>query len=101
MVLAPVAGAVDQTFAFTGASVHVTVPEGVCALSFELAGGNGGAADDVGAAGVIEGGTGGTIAGTMLVTPGDVMTVTVGGAGESGRRGRQRRLRRGDVPRWR
>jgi len=42
---APGAGAVDRTFSYTGATVNVTVPPGVCAL--ELAAGNGRAAGDV------------------------------------------------------
>jgi hypothetical protein len=88
--LAPGAGAADQTFGYTGSPVTLTVPAGVCALVFDLAAGDGGAADDVGdveSAGVIAGGKGGTMTATVPVGAGDTITVAVASGGADGSEG--------------
>lgn len=63
------------TFGFTGTSQNYTVPAGVTLIKIEVSGGQGGSGD--GGAG----GLGATMIGTFTVTPGDVYTVAVGGAG--------------------
>ena len=64
--------AATLTFVYTGATIAnaYTVPQGVCALVVDAAGGNGGGNSG-----------GGTINATIPVSPGESLDVTVGGAG--------------------
>src|SRR5262245_27154970 len=69
------------TFAYTGGSQAYTVPTdgSICAVTVDVAGANGGqsaVANEEGGPG-----TGGTAAATFPVTPGEVVTVDVGGVG--------------------
>ena len=64
------------SFPFTGANQTFTVPAGVCGVRIEVEGAAGGN-DYYGT----PGGHGGSGVGEFTVTPGDVLTVTVGGIG--------------------
>jgi hypothetical protein len=79
-VLAPAGGAdtAPIDFAFSGSAQTFTVPAdgSVCAVALDLAGADGGQAGVNG-----NPGTGGTVQGTTTVAPGDVVSITVGGAG--------------------
>ncbi|MFF2953015.1 prealbumin-like fold domain-containing protein [Kitasatospora sp. NPDC057965] len=77
----PAARQVSQssTFTFTGAPEQVTVPEGVCEVSVDAFGAAGGD----GQYGV-PGGRGAEVSAVFDVTPGEVLTVNVGGAGHPG-----------------
>ncbi len=68
------------TFGFTGAPQSFTVPADVTELSLVVVGAAGGPAGDRGA----NPGAGATLVGTTPVTPGQVLTVWVGGAGDTG-----------------
>ncbi|MEV5572486.1 hypothetical protein AB0L06_20780 [Spirillospora sp. NPDC052269] len=68
-----------RTFGYTGAPQSLTVPEGVCELTVDAFGAAGG--DAVYGS---PGGRGGGVHGTALVSPGDVLTIDVGGAGTGG-----------------
>lgn len=68
------------TFATPGATSW-TVPSGVTSINYlVVAGGGGGGGGNAGGGG----GAGGVLSGTMAVTPGQVLSVTVGGAGAGG-----------------
>jgi hypothetical protein len=67
------------TFGAAGAAQTFTVPDGVNALDFSVAGGQGGNAYSGN-----PGGEGGVVSGELPVSPGQVLTVLVGGAGTSG-----------------
>ena len=69
-----------QTFNFTGAAQTFTVPAGVTQLTITAFGAQGGA----GAGGGLAGGLGGSASARITVTPGEVLTINVGGAGTSG-----------------
>lgn len=62
------------TFDFTGATQTYTVPQGVTAVTIIADGAQGGN----------NGGLGAEITGTIAVTPGEVLTILVGGAGAAG-----------------
>jgi len=70
------------TFSYTGAAQTYTVPSGVTTLRLDAIAGGGGASTNGPA-----GGLGGRIRGTIAVTPGEVLNVYVGGAGQSGSSG--------------
>lgn len=69
-----------STFSFSGAVEGYVVPEGVTSLNFNLIGAGGGRDTSAGAIP----GKGGRVEGALSVTPGDVFTVRVGGAGSIG-----------------
>jgi LruC domain-containing protein len=69
-------GPTIQSFAFTGSPQTWTVPAGVGSVRIEAAGASGGR----GYAGAL-GGRGALIAGTFAVSPGQVLTIVVGGRG--------------------
>ena len=71
------APAVTTRFEFTGAEQPYTVPASVCSISVLAAGGSGGSFRN-------NHGMGGTAQGTLPVTPGQTLSVVVGGFGESG-----------------
>ena len=70
------------TCSFTGAARYWTVPAGVTRATFTLYGAKGGAGGDNYHAGG-DGGKGAEVTGTLTVTPGAVLQVNVGRAGES------------------
>ncbi len=70
---------VSRTFGYTGAPQTFTVPEGVCELTVDAFGAAGGDAF-YGS----PGGRGGEVIATVPVTPGDALTIDVGGAGTGG-----------------
>jgi hypothetical protein len=65
-------------YEFTGASQSFTVPRKVRSVSFDVAGGQGADAPSGDS-----GGGGAELHGTLAVTPGQVITLTVGGQGNS------------------
>lgn len=69
----------SQTFNYTGGSQTYTVPAGVTSISVTLNGAGGGSGGQGNTAS-----TGGQTTGTMSVTPGQVLTIYVGGAGGNG-----------------
>ena len=70
------AAPVTETFEFTGAPEDFVVPEGVCALTVDAFGAEGGVASDGNVAGL-----GGHATAVVEVTPGETLVVTVGGQG--------------------
>jgi len=70
----------NTDFSFTGSSNTYHVPAGVTSVSFDILGAGGG--NDTGIAPAP--GKGGRLQGTLTVTPGDALTVNVGGAGSMG-----------------
>src|SRR5262245_28848046 len=74
---------VSQEFEFTGAAQEYVVPAGVCSLTVDAFGAQGGdgsfGTDDAGI-----GGEGGRATATIPVTPGETLAVYVGGQGEAG-----------------
>jgi hypothetical protein len=72
---------VEAVFEYTGAAQTWTVPAGVTEATFALAGAGGGQVRD--SSGSWEGGAGARVTATLPVTPGQVITVMVGGAGGS------------------
>lgn len=73
----------SQTFSFTDAAQSFTVPENVCQIAVDAFGAEGGDGDlDNTVRGV--GGLGGETFGSLSVTPGETLSVTVGGAGGNG-----------------
>ncbi|MBB4662091.1 hypothetical protein [Conexibacter arvalis] len=69
-----VAAPVQVPFTLSGGPQHWTVPEGVTEATFTLQGGAGGAAATGGA-----GGVGAAVRATLAVTPGERLTIIVGG----------------------
>jgi hypothetical protein len=65
-------------FGFTGAADRYRVPAGVCRIDVEAAGASGGPASTAGTPG-----HGARVAATVAVVPGQVLLVSVGGAGEA------------------
>jgi hypothetical protein len=63
------------TFAYTGGVQTYTVPAGITSLSVDMAGAAGGSSY------IAAGGMGGRLQATLAVTPGQVLTIYVGGAG--------------------
>lgn len=66
------------TFSFTGVAESFTVPDRVAQVTVTAYGGHGATPDQSGA---LPGGSGGVATGTFGVTPGDTLTVSVGGDG--------------------
>ncbi|HLY81549.1 MAG TPA: Ig-like domain-containing protein [Acidimicrobiales bacterium] len=79
---APLGGV--QTFGLTGADQTFTVPAGVTAVTADLFGARGGTALEGSPPSTQNGGLGGEATGTLVVTPGQVLEVVVGGAGHNG-----------------
>ncbi|MBF9140237.1 tail fiber domain-containing protein [Hymenobacter properus] len=77
----PIPG-VSATFNFTGAPQTYTVPTGVRSIMVTVAGSYGGYS-----ASYAQGGNGSRVQATLDVTPGEVLTLYVGGAGGNGRSG--------------
>ena len=75
-----------RTFSFTGATQTYTVPVGVTSLVVKAWGAGGGGGGNDGNAGAAGGG-GAYTTSTLSVTPGDVLTVYVGGGGANGTTG--------------
>lgn len=75
--------AVTQTFGYTGSVQTFTVPSGVTQLSVTLAGAEGGRGGRDGYFGT-PGGYKGQVTGTIPVTPGQLLTISVGGGGTGG-----------------
>jgi hypothetical protein len=77
----PVAGTQSKTFTYTGYAEQWPVPDGVTSVSFQISGGRGGhAADEI----VSWGGSAAVIIGSVPVTPGQVLSIALGGEGGFG-----------------
>ncbi|WP_436794870.1 glycine-rich protein [Actinospongicola halichondriae] len=94
-VLAPTAAGAapfEESFSFTGSAVEWTVPEGVTEITVEAFGAQGGTSavagfdDDSGIESVEAGtgGLGGVTTATIAVTPGETLSLAVGGRGGDG-----------------
>ena len=86
MPAAPAAAApsaVTQNFTYTGSTQTFTVPAGVTQLGVTLIGGEGGRGGRDGVFGE-PGGYKGQVTGTIAVTPGQVLSMSVGGGGAAG-----------------
>ena len=80
--------AVTQTFNYTGSGQTFTIPATVTNITVTLTGGSGGnGGNDAGRSGGA-GSTAGRVTGTLAVTPGEVLTLFIGGAGGNGSDGR-------------
>lgn len=80
------ASTVTQTFSYTGSTQTFTVPAGVTSLTVTMKGGQGGrGGTDYGTPN--SGGYQGVVTGTIAVTPGQQITVAVGGGGAAGAQG--------------
>jgi hypothetical protein len=77
----PAAAATVSTFSYSSGYQFFTVPAGVSTLYITVDGGSG--ADGQGIAGGGPGGPGGEVRGDLAVTPGEVLTLWVGGAGQA------------------
>jgi hypothetical protein len=86
------AGSAPQTFSYTGAPVTVTVPAGAIGVTVTATGGSGGVGQGetsnnraacTAATGAAAGGIGGVVTGTVPVTAGQTLIVSVGGAGST------------------
>src|SRR4051794_18368920 len=75
---------VTVTFTFSGANQMFVVPVGVSSLTVDLWGAGGGG---TGSSSSILGGGGAFMSGILSVTSGEVLTVIVGGGGQSGSTG--------------
>ncbi|MBX9717977.1 MAG: fibronectin type III domain-containing protein, partial [Microbacteriaceae bacterium] len=75
--------AVTQTFGYTGTAQTFTVPAGVTQLGVTLSGAEGGRGGRDGVFGE-PGGYKGQVTGTIAVTPGQVLSMSVGGGGAAG-----------------
>lgn len=75
---------VDVPFAYTGSSTTWTVPNGIYQVSVSAQGGQGGLGGRDSQGEPIPGGYNGVVTGTMDVTPGQVLTIAVGGGGARG-----------------
>ncbi|MBL7809994.1 MAG: HYR domain-containing protein, partial [Saprospiraceae bacterium] len=80
----PILGS-SVTFDYTGAAQTWTVPAGVTSIDVEVIGAGGGNADACGTPGIA--GNGGKVMATIAVTPGETLTLYVGGAGTAGAAG--------------
>jgi hypothetical protein len=76
------AAATQITFGFTGASQTFTVPDGVSHVAIQALGAQGGAGGIAG--GDEQGALGGEADGTLSVTPGEILSIYVGGRGGPG-----------------
>ena len=75
------AQAVEESFEFTGAAEDFAVPADVCSITVVAVGARGGDSFEDNQPGF--GAPGGSATATMPVTPGETLTVVVGGAGET------------------
>jgi predicted RNA-binding protein with TRAM domain len=75
---------VTQTFAYTGSTTTFTVPADTTQVSVTMTGGKGGRGGTDSAGPSPAGGYQGLVAGTMTVTPGQVLTIGVGSGGATG-----------------
>ena len=75
------AGAVTETFTYTGACVDWTVPTGITSVTVDAYGAAGSVGEGVDAG---DGGLGGRVRATIVVTAGETLRVCVGGAGVPG-----------------
>lgn len=81
---ASAANTISQTFNYTGGTQSFTVPAGVSALTVTLTGGQGGLGGGDSQGSPTPGGYRGVVTGTIDVTPGQVLTLAVGGGGGTG-----------------
>jgi hypothetical protein len=84
MVLASGASAATQSFGFTGGEQIYTVPAGVHTVHVVAVGAKGGKGSDVGDRTGGSAGLGGRIEADLVVTPGQVLFIAVGGKGGDG-----------------
>jgi titin len=82
--LASASSTLSQTFNYTGSTQTFTVPDGVTSLTVTLTGGQGGRGGGDSQGSPTPGGYRGVVTGTIDVTPGQVLTVAVGGGGGTG-----------------
>ena len=76
-VMSPAGAApTTETFEYTGAAEDCVVPDGVCEVTVDAYGAEGGVASDG-----LNGGLGGQTTATFEVAPGETLIVRVGGAG--------------------
>ncbi|MEO8697667.1 MAG: fibronectin type III domain-containing protein, partial [Acidimicrobiales bacterium] len=75
---------VSETFSYTGTVQTFTVPAGVAAITVTMAGGQGGRGGGDSQGSPTPGGYRGLVTGVIAVTPGQQMTVAVGGGGGTG-----------------
>ena len=76
---APAPAVAATLFAYTGGAQTYTVPAGVVSLLIDAVGGQGGGTSGNGPSG--SSGRGGRVQAVLSVTPGEVLTITVGGQG--------------------
>jgi len=81
---ASAAGTISQTFSYTGSTQAFTVPDGVSALTITLTGAQGGRGGGDSQGSPTPGGYRGVVTGTIDVTPGQELTLAVGGGGGTG-----------------
>ncbi len=79
------ASEITNTYNYTGSTQTFTVPEGVTSIEVTLTGGQGGLGGGDSQGSPTPGGYQGVVTGTMAVTPGQAITVAVGGGGGTGR----------------
>ncbi|MDQ1425594.1 MAG: hypothetical protein QOD72_3092, partial [Acidimicrobiaceae bacterium] len=75
---------ISTTYNYTGATDTFTVPDGVTSMTVTLKGGQGGLGGRDSQGAPIPGGYQGVVTGVVTVTPGDVITIAVGGGGGEG-----------------
>lgn len=75
---------VTTTYGYTGTNQTFTVPDGVSSLTITLKGGQGGLGGGDSQGSPTPGGYQGVVTGTIAVTPGQVLTIAVGGGGGTG-----------------
>ena len=75
---------ISNTYEYTGETDTFTVPDGVTSMTVTLKGGQGGLGGRDSQGSPIPGGYQGVVTGVIAVTPGDVVTVAVGGGGGEG-----------------
>lgn len=74
----------SATFSYTGAEQFFTVPDGVTSVDLDACGAQGGQYVPGASSGVGDAGNGGRALRTITVTPGEQLSIQVGGSGESG-----------------
>lgn len=72
---------VNAVFTYTGADQTYVVPAGITTMTVTLWGAGGGSSISPAGGGTQTGGAGACLTGTMLVTPGETLTIIVGGPG--------------------
>jgi len=85
--ITPVNCSTSLIFSYTGAEQLFIVPDGTTSLNIQVYGAQGGGSRDENGGIDNDGGLGGLASGTLSVTPGDVLYVTVGGQGGVGEDG--------------